>query len=370
MRTIHDYDIHGIITVVSDAALPELAAFRVPGPIAHPTIRVRIDQPSFDGDGRGDQQIRYTEWPGWHGFGVEIAYRDGIEVNAAPLLASSPHVLYTNVVEPILRWTFVQHGFALVHGACLARDGAAVLVTARTDTGKTTTVLRTLDAQPNLSFLSDDLTLLAPDGTVLMYPKPLTISRHTLVAVRTPLLTRRERIGLFFQSRLHSRSGRQFGLLLTRSKLPMATTNAIIQRLVPPPKYPVQRLVPHARLARAARLTGLIVIERGGEGAVQLGTEEATEILMSNCEDSYGFPPYETIKAFLYGGTGRDLRPIERGTVVAALDGLPATLLRSETRDWWRRVPALMSRYAERAATPWLIPAQEPENAVAVTAAD
>lgn len=349
MRTIHEYDIHGIITVVSDAALPELAAFRVPGPIERPTIRLRIDQPHADGADRADHQIRYTEWTGWHGFGIEITYRDGIEVNAAPLLEHSPHVLYTNVVEPILRWTFVQHGYALVHGACLARDGAAVLVTARTDTGKTTTVLRTLDAQPNLTFLSDDLTLLAPDGTVLMYPKPLTISRHTLVAVHTPLLTRRERIGLFFQSRLHSRSGRRCGLLLTRSKLPMATTNAIIQRLVPPPKYPVQRLVPHARLTPTASLAGLIVIERGGAGAVQLGTAEAVEILMSNSEDSYGFPPYDTIKSFLYRGTGRDLRPIERGMVLAALQGLPATLLRSETRDWWRQVPTLMSRYAEPA---------------------
>ena len=32
----------------------------------------------------------------------------------------SPHVLYTNVVEPILRWTFAERGYALVHAACLA----------------------------------------------------------------------------------------------------------------------------------------------------------------------------------------------------------------------------------------------------------
>ena len=45
-----------------------------------------------------------------------------IEVVASPLLRRSPHVLYTNVVEPILRWTLVSKSYALVHAACFA-DG-------------------------------------------------------------------------------------------------------------------------------------------------------------------------------------------------------------------------------------------------------
>jgi len=32
------------------------------------------------------------------------------------MLRYSPHVLYTNVIEPLLRWTFVKRGYALVHG--------------------------------------------------------------------------------------------------------------------------------------------------------------------------------------------------------------------------------------------------------------
>ena len=98
----------------------------------------------------------------------------------------SPHVLYTNCVEPVLRWHFAEHGIALVHAACVAVDDRAYLITARTDTGKTTTILKLLDAFPRAAFISDDLTLVAPDGTVASYPKPLTISQHTLHAVRTP----------------------------------------------------------------------------------------------------------------------------------------------------------------------------------------
>ena len=77
--------------------------------------------------------------------------------------------------------------------------------------GKTTTVLRVLDNQPGCSFVSGNLTLVSPEGRVLTYPKPLTISRHTLVAVNTPLLSRRERTTLLVQSRLHSKSGRRLG---------------------------------------------------------------------------------------------------------------------------------------------------------------
>ena len=102
---------------------------------------------------------------------------------------------------------------------------------------------------------------------MLTYPKPLTISRHTVKAVKTPLLSRRERIGLIVQSRLHSRSGRRFALILARTHLPAATINAVVQMLVPPPKYHVERLVPGVEVAPEAHLAGMVVIQRGGEGA-------------------------------------------------------------------------------------------------------
>ena len=352
---LHTYDIHGIVGVVSDARLPELEPFRVADLAHEPEIRVRTGtlSPATNGHAtpHGSRRIRYDEGFRRFGFGVELEKRDGgYDVLATAFLARSPHVLYTNIVEPLLRWTFVEKGFALVHGACLAFGDDAYLVTARTDTGKTTTMLRVLDNQPGCSFISDDLTLVSPEGRVFTYPKPLTISRHTLVAVNTPLLSRSERAALLIQSRLHSKSGRRFGLFLTRTGLPMATTNAVVQFLVPPPKYPVQRLVPGVKLANEARLAGLIVIERGEDGEIRLSDQEALDTLMANSEDSYGFPPYESIKEFLYGSEQGDLRPLERATVASALMGKPATLLRSSTRDWWRSMPALVQGTASRRA--------------------
>jgi dolichol-phosphate mannosyltransferase len=346
IRTVgpYSYDIHGIVAVCSEVRLPELERFRVGGLTGEPDIRVRLGRISANGNGRVGTAIRYSEGPGGLGFGLAIDAGDTIEATASPLVGRSPHVLYTNVVEPILRWTFAERGYALVHAACLADGESAFLLTARTDTGKTTTSLKLLDSAP-YAFLSDDLTLVTPEGRVLTYPKPLTISRHTLKAVKRPLLSRRERAGLVVQSRLHSRSGRRFALILARTHLPAATINAIVQFLVPPPKYHVERLVPGVQAASEARLTGMVVIERGGRGEVVLDEREALATLLRNCDDAYGFPPYAAIEGFLRSRNGADLGDVERAIVAHALRGLPATLLRSETMDWWLRLPGVVSHW-------------------------
>jgi putative flippase GtrA len=344
-----NYDIHGIVTIASEGRLPELARFAVDGPLADPDIRVRIGRVRGRGvdweDGEdGRVTFHYVERFGNLGFGAQFDLGDRADITATPLLRRSPHVLYTNIVEPVLRWRFVEKGYALVHAACLSSGEDAFLITARTDTGKTTTALKTLDALP-FAFLSDDLTLLSPEGQVLTYPKPLTISRHTVSAVRTPLLSRTERMKLIPQSRLHSKSGRLFGLLIARTGLPAATMNALVQMVVPPPKFQVDRLVPHVTVMPEAQVRGMAIIQRDGEeGFEELDREEALEILLANCEDAYGFPPYPAIQHWLHSRNGRDLRGREREIVTGALVNATAQLLRSPDRNWHRMFPEMVRR--------------------------
>jgi putative flippase GtrA len=333
----HTYDIHGLVRVHSEVSLPELEGFSVERNGHLPTIDVRIGSLPRTNGHRGT--ILYREALGNLGFGVEITKGAQIDVIASPALRFSPHVLYTNVVEPILRWTFVKHGYALVHGACLAEDdGRALLITARTDTGKTTTMLKALDSNAPWSFLSDDLTLVSADGHVLAYPKPLTISRHTVHAMKGALLSRRERAALVMQSRIHSRSGRRLAMFIAKFHLPAATINLLVQALIPPPKYRVERLVPHVAQTKEAHLQSMVIIQRGGDGAEALEGTEALETLLENCADAYGFPPYHAIEHFLNNGGGRDLRIDERKIISDALDGVGTTLLRSSTMDWWRQL--------------------------------
>lgn len=353
-RKTFQYDLHGELTVTSPVQLPELERFRVHHRIEHPSIRVSVPaggSPWAMSDhlrppAPGGRRVTYHDGWGRFGFGMEIMYGapgETIAVQVTPFLAHTPHVLYTNVLEPILRWQFVEKGYALVHGACVSIEDRAYLITARTDTGKTTTILRLLDNYKDVAFLSDDLTLVRPDGRVLSYPKPLTISLHTMVAVNTPMLTRRERMTLPIQSRLHSKSGRLFGMFLARTRLPMATMNGFVQFVVPPPKYHIDRLVPHVKhCACDAKLAGVFVIERGEDAVIPLSDVEAAQILVENSDDAYGFPPYHDIKHLLYQVADTDLRPLEQATIATAVAGLPAVHLRSSTRNWWQQIPVYM----------------------------
>ncbi len=361
MSKTYAYNIHNIITIASEGELPELEPFLVKEENPQPTIRVRIGTPHAQKIGEqiaaqsGRRYLHYREIFGHIGFEIGIEMGERIDVVASPSLRLSPHVLYTNVIEPILRWTFVKKGYALVHGATIAFGKDAYMITARTDTGKTTTLLKILSHQrrdtDQAAFLSDDMTVVSSNGVAMTYPKPLTISYHTLRAVNTDTLTPKEKLVLPFQSRIHSRSGRRFAFLISQTHLPAATINMVVQMLIPPPKYFVNKLVPKVKLTRGASFAGMFIIERGPEGNQPMSNSEALDILLANCEDAYGFPPYDALKEFLYNVDGVDLREVEQNIIRQALGGLPATLIRSSSLDWWCRIPTYVDEAVASACT-------------------
>jgi len=356
---IYSYNIHNILRVASMFRLPELEYFSVPALLEESDIRLRLERrrkdrrknnnPMVNGEThqrsikprRSRNGIHYGETFGRFGFEVSITHREGVEVAVSSILQLSLHVLYTNVIEPILRWGMVRKGYALVHAACIAVDGQAVLITARTDTGKTSTILRAVDNY-SCSFLSDDMTIVSRDGRVMSFPKPLTISNHTLSAVNAnSSLSFLERIALQLQSRLHSKSGRHVGLELSKTKMPAATMNAIVQILIPPPKYMVHRLIPKVTYANNAKLSRAVIIERGPEHEEVLEHSQAVAEFVRNAEDAYGFPPYSTLAKFLTKWEEKDLQPIEQSIVAEALITIPTTRIRDPKFNWWQRLPII-----------------------------
>ncbi len=358
---VYDYAIHDLLRIRSDRRLPELVDFRVNMLEGAPDIRVRVTADPTTGS--DNDTVSYREALGRFGFQIAIDRREyGTEVRASPLIGLSPHVLYTNVVEPLVRWSLVRKGHALMHGACLSFDDRALFITARTDTGKTTTILNTLKAQRDACrFLSDDMTIFAPDGTVYAYAKPLTISRHTVQAIGGAPLGGRERLALGVQSRLHSKSGRATGMRLSRAGAPAATLSAIVQRLIPPPKFMVDRLVPGTAYGQSAQLTGIVVIERGEQGERAVPPDEVVDTLLRNAEDAYGFPPYPALAERLERWLGEDLSALERDIVARAVQGVPAVNLSSDRFDWHERLPGVAASAsvlpAPTAAVPWTAPA-------------
>ncbi|MBK5330715.1 MAG: glycosyltransferase [Ilumatobacteraceae bacterium] len=342
-RLMWRYNIHDIVAVESDKALPELEKFLVRSVGGLPTISVRVATlhhvPLGESlDLTGDVPVvSYRERTG---FGMSLTLGiNTTDVVVTSFVAKSPHVMYTNVVEPILRWRLVESGFALVHAACFADGDDAYLITALTDTGKTTTMLKVLD-QSDLKFVSDDLIVLAADGAVRTFPKPLTISAHTVHALHNTMLNKRQRIALIPQSRIHSREGRRLAFLLTKYQLPVASINAIIQRLVPPPKYHVERLVRGVKTANIATARGMFIIQRGGCGEEVMNSADSLRTLLANCDDAFGFPPYSSLERLLLAASDDDLRSKEREIIAAALSDRPVVAMKSDSLDWAERIPA------------------------------
>lgn len=364
---IFSYSIHNILRVASMFRLPELDYFRVPALFEEPDIRLRLERRRKDRrrnndrlsvnaekqqrsvkPRRSDDVIHYGETFGRFGFEVSITHKQVVEVAVSSILQHSLHVLYTNVIEPVLRWAMVRKGYALVHAACIAVDGQAVLITARTDTGKTSTILRAVDNYA-CSFLSDDMTIVSRDGRVMSYPKPLTISNHTLSAVNANAsLSFMERIALQIQSRLHSKSGRHVGLELSKTNLPAATMNTIVQMLIPPPKYMVHRLIPKVTYANNATLSRAVIIERGPEDEEVLEHSQAVAEFVRNAEDAYGFPPYPVLVNFLSTWQNEDLHPVEQSIVAEALTRIPTVRIRDPKFNWWQRLPVIANSISSK----------------------
>ncbi|MFG2057486.1 glycosyltransferase [Micromonospora sp. NPDC048930] len=353
------YDVAGVVSIGSQIMLPELEFFRAQWVAdSDVDIAVRVS----DVGGRGPRRraamteyadesvLRYEEHLGRLGANFRIRLGSPIDIQVGPLLARSPHVVYTNIIEALLRFVLVSRGHMLLHSACVNLNGVGVMLSALTDTGKTATVLRLLRDHGGL-FLSDDMTLIGPDGVATCFPKPLTISAHTLRAVQAQDLTPAEWRRLQFQSRLHSKGGRSLALTLSRFNVPIMGINAITQRLVPPPKYSVDRLVP-CRIGTSTRVEELFIIERGTPRLSELGKDETLERMIQNTDDAYGFPPFRYLApAITIDGHGyAELRQREREILAGFLSHVRSRVLASDRFGWADEIPDLLR--AERGDLP------------------
>src|SRR3954470_2902188 len=346
------YDVAGMVTIGSQVRLPELEYFRAQWLDGDMDTAVRV------GDvGRGTplaravvtqyvnpRALRYEEHLGRLGASFRIDLGSTIGVTVGPLLARSPHVVYTNILEALLRFVIADRGRMLLHSACLELDGHGIMLSARTDTGKTSTILRLLREHGG-SFLSDDMTIIDGEATAWSFPKPLTISHHTLRAVQASDLSPAEWRRLRLQSRLHSKEGRSLALVLSRYNMPIMAINSITQMIVPPPKYNVDRLVP-CRTVGSTTVEDLFLIERGEDLLSDVTTEQAVDELMVNTADAYGFPPFQYLVPVCVLGDGdyAELQKRERAVLASAVSRMQLRRIASSSFGWADTIPELLEQ--------------------------
>jgi len=344
------YAIHGLLTIGSHVALPELEYFRAQWVGNDVDLTVRVGQVGRNAPRIRAQMtqcmapsgLRYEEHLGRLGANFRVDLGDRVDVLVSPALAHSPHVLYTNVIEALLRFLLVSKGSILLHSACMELNGRGFLLSARTDTGKTGTVLRMVREQGAL-FLSDDMTVLDTQGTATCFPKPLTISHHTLRAVHAGDLTPAEWRRLRVQSRLHSKEGRDFAMVLARMNIPIMGFNSITQRIIPPPKYVVDRLV-DCTIGRSTLIENLFVIERGAPSLCEIDMHTALETLVVNTDDAYGFPPFREMAPSIVIGADdySELRRKEKLILESAMRNVRVRGIASDDFSWADRIAALL----------------------------
>jgi 4-amino-4-deoxy-L-arabinose transferase-like glycosyltransferase/putative flippase GtrA len=343
----HRYDIGGLIRLDSDSELPELAYFRTES-TTPPDIRIRVRRvgalPSTrvrlrrDGD-----RITYREHLGVLGADFNVTMGNPILIDASPLLGLSRHVLYTNVVEALLRFVLVSKGYVLLHSAGLEVEGKATLLSAQTDTGKTSTVIN-LVRDRHWRFISDDMAIIDPAGFVRTFPKPMTLSYHTMTrAVDVATLSPKKRMQLQVQSRVHSKSGRTVGKGLGSLNVPIMSINSVLQIVVPPPKYHITKLLP-AHIAVETPIANVFLMERGEPVQERVELEAAIDQLIENTDDAYGFPPFATLapKLVIGGENYEQLRAHERRLLTQAIENVTVWRLRVRGHEWGELLPKLI----------------------------
>jgi hypothetical protein len=131
---------------------------------------------------------------------------------------------------------------------------------------------------------------------------------------------------------------RRLGLWLSQRRLPAATINTYLQRLIPQPKHPLDELVPGAVYGDPAAPTALFL------PAADSGTlAAAVARLLDEGELSFGFQPYPLLLDELAHWGGRDWAAEERAIVTAALAGCERVAWQPG-EHWWEQVEQAIGR--------------------------
>ena len=175
------------------------------------------------------------------------------------------------------------------------------------------------------------------------YPKPMTLSYHTMSSIRGHRLPMRQRAALAIQSRLHSKSGRTVGRRLGTMDIPIMSLNSVVQWLIPPPKYHIDALMP-CDLAERAPIGHVFIMERGRPVTRRLSVDHALGTLIENTDDAYGFPPFATFAPHIrigdddYGA----LRLKEVALLRHALENAAIYRVRVSGHEWAEVLPSIV----------------------------
>jgi dolichol-phosphate mannosyltransferase len=320
----YHYNLHDLLRIESQVPLRELEDFQTT--VEPAEIHIRVDRQGTPTHLVGG--ISYDDQLGRFGFGITVLPGDYTQVVVSPLLENSPEFLFTNIIEPILRWRLVKKGYAMVKAACVAKNEQAILIIGDQDLGY---VVSELCEKFNYEFLADDLTIVNRAGRVYSYTKPLTVNRLMLNESKS-ILGLKERLALSAQKLLYTPFIRQVGLWLSARHLPAATFNTYLQRFVPQPKQHLQLLFPGTVLGDAAELKEVFWVIDLSE--MEIPPPDIIDSLQLS-ETVAAFQPHPLLAKKLRYWGDEDLVLKEQKVIDQAVGNLPVHYLDPGSEEWW-----------------------------------
>jgi hypothetical protein len=132
-------------------------------------------------------------------------------------------------------------------------------------------------------------------------------------------------------------------MVLARMNIPIMGFNSITQRIIPPPKYVVDRLV-DCTIGRSTLIENLFVIERGAPSLCEIDMHTALETLVVNTDDAYGFPPFREMAPSIVIGADdySELRRKEKLILESAMRNVRVRGIASDDFSWADRIAALL----------------------------
>jgi dolichol-phosphate mannosyltransferase len=335
------YNIHGILSIASQVRLKDLAYFQLHHPPSAIDIQIRVDRHGTPS--RIPGAICYDEHLGRFGFGLTILPGDFTEIIVSPLLETSPDFLFTNLVEPVIRWMLVTRGYSLARTAALGISDPdksverALLIVGQPNTAYGLIRLCELFG---LSFMGDDRVIIGRDRLIRSFPKQVTISHDMLPRSEKSL---RGFLRLRLQRWLYSQPVRRLGLFFSHHRLPAATVNTYLQRMVPQPKFHLNVWADSIRFVDRAQPSALLYQENYSVEPEPLQPDKAIHLLASDNNDA-GFQPYPSIIRELNQWADRDWLEEERSILNEALSGTYLERWEIGSVNWWEQIPQIIER--------------------------
>ncbi len=278
------YSIHDKLVIQSPVPLPDLAYFQSAAREMTADIVIRVDRhgtPRKFEDG-----VSFDDGIGRFGFAFTITPAKQIEVVISPIIAQAPHVLYVNIVEPLLRYAALRKGFVFVQAGAYTDGHGAVLVSKSGRNASAAATFEILGKNPAARYLAHDSVLIAADGTVFAFP-------HALTTTKLLESSWQRRLGAWMRK---------------RRSLPAATFNAYVQRLFPPLQTPVEQV---ATIVSSAPLVGYAGAENDAA--------TIAKTVLQNSADPLGFPLFSMLADYEATVNDHDLVAAECERLTLAL---------------------------------------------------